>query len=228
MNFEQFQLASITSPPNIQAMSQTIECPKCGTIVPKQTRYRDKLDEYAKLDWSLTCRALAAATGKPYSSLCYYRRKLGIPKGKLGRNQMRQDAKQRKLHEPLDFTKTDSELGVIHGVTRERIRQLRKDAGLPSSLTLHRDPEWTAKADWSKNNKIIASIFKVSQSSVAGYRHKLGIPQAARHNAKYAWGTVDWSLRNKVIAEQLKAPYGTVAMRRSMLRRCMLKRLGQI
>lgn len=65
----------------------------------------------------------------------------GVPKGTLWEHQKRTDGPSRRTDpSKFDWRHQDVYLGEVHGLTRERVRQVRKEVGAPASNS----PEWLA------------------------------------------------------------------------------------
>lgn len=94
----------------------------------------------------------------------------------------------------------DMELSKIHGVTRERIRQLRIAAGLPSSQFIPRYKfKWIATEDWSKSNSSIAKKRGLSVCQIATIRKEHGKTMTFERDVP----RYDWSMRTRDIAKLL-------------------------
>lgn len=95
-------------------------------------------------DWSLCDAEIARRTGRCHVSVQYARLALGIPIGSKGRlwgktKKFREacEASRRAVISKREFKNTkDIRLAEKYGISRERVRQLRKKHGLPSSRTI--------------------------------------------------------------------------------------------
>ena len=85
-------------------------------------------------DWTLCDAAVAKNTGATYAIVRNWRRKLGIPMGRSGKlTGLHGNHPRFQRLTASDFTTYDAEMARIHGITRERVRQIRKSLGLPPS-----------------------------------------------------------------------------------------------
>jgi len=97
------------------------------------------------IDWTRPALHIAQENGVWAHTVTAYLRKNGLPvrpRGvPLGQRWKQQNRRKNSLDPAtLDWTRQDVALGKAHGVCRERIRQLRKAAGLPASGSA----EWLA------------------------------------------------------------------------------------
>jgi hypothetical protein len=138
----------------------------------------------------------------------------GLPRGTEGNRWATDEVrnKVRLIHaEDIDWTKIDSDLAREHNVSRERIRQLRKAAWLPSSRTIERN--WSLKAkelDWRKTNKVLAEETDIPVGMVSYMRKKYAKvsadpPPALPNIAAVDWTKVDWNERG--LAGKYKVGY---------------------
>jgi hypothetical protein len=89
-------------------------------------------------DWTLCDAELARRTGRKKKSVTAARNRLAIPCGKLGRRKGGETAginhhARKAWLTADDFTAHDAEMARRHGLTRERIRQVRASLALPPS-----------------------------------------------------------------------------------------------
>jgi hypothetical protein len=97
-------------------------------------RGRPKLCDWENLDWTLCSAELARQLKCEPSTVTSQRNRLDKPLGTIGR---RKPARApRIIIKDLDMTLRDHVLAKQHGCSREYIRQVRKQLGLPSSRTL--------------------------------------------------------------------------------------------
>lgn len=93
------------------------------------------------IDWTRPALHIAAQCGAAPSTVIRYMRRHGLTVGMKGPPKGSTWVQAGRLDPAtLDWTLQDVRLAEIHGVCRERIRQLRKSAGLPPSGS----PEWLA------------------------------------------------------------------------------------
>lgn len=106
------------------------------------------------------------------------------------------------------FEKTkDVDLADRVGLSRERVRQIRKSLGLPSSAGIYKKSvrfrNWT-KAELAMLGKfpdrVVAREIGISCSTVRNKRLLLGIKG---YKNPSMWDDVDWSMRSRDIAEKL-------------------------
>jgi hypothetical protein len=93
------------------------------------------------IDWSRPASHIGAECGVSTPTVTAYLRRAGLPVRAKGTPKGTRWSRAGRL-EPatLDWTRQDVALAQAHGVCRERIRQLRKAAGLPASGSA----EWLA------------------------------------------------------------------------------------
>lgn len=94
--------------------------------------------EGVEIDWTRPAMHIAADCGVLVHAVLKWMRDNGIPirpRGVPAGRKWEEQKRQRQKLDPsnLDWTRQDTALAKAHGVTRERIRQLRKAAGLPAS-----------------------------------------------------------------------------------------------
>lgn len=144
-------------------------------------------------DWTLCNYDIAKATGKSCAGVKGARIRFGFPRGprkptvrKVAHN------KNRVLFLTVeDFASgTDAELGRRWACSRERIRQLRKAAGLPPSAGTHAID--VSQADWSQTNAEIALEYRGSTHTVSGARKEQGAAVVVPA-VTYDGRTMDWS-----------------------------------
>jgi hypothetical protein len=94
----------------------------------------------------------------------------------------------------VDWSLRDADIARRLGVSRERVRQVRKGKGLPPSSEIGRHPhDWNA-VDWSKTDGEIARRLGMTPQRVGRARRSRGIdraPQAVVHRA-YGWDEAKW------------------------------------
>ncbi len=93
------------------------------------------------IDWSRPASHIGAECGVAIQTVTRYMRRAGMPVRAKGTPKGTRWIRPGRLDPAtLDWTRQDVALAQAHGVTRERIRQLRKAAGLPASGSA----EWLA------------------------------------------------------------------------------------
>lgn len=110
-------------------------------------------------------------------------------------------------HKTIDWSKQDIVLAEENGISRERIRQLRKSLNKPKSLK-HRQKRnsegynmnWS-QVDWTMSNSKIGRLFGMSSEIVRLKRNTLNIPPFV-YPTKVNWRYIDWSASNKAICEK--------------------------
>jgi hypothetical protein len=94
----------------------------------------------------------------------------------------------------VDWALRDADIARGLGVSRERVRQVRKEKGLPPSSEIGRHPHnWNA-VDWSKTDGEIARRLGVTPQRVGRARRSRGIhpaPPAVVHRT-YGWDEAKW------------------------------------
>ena len=86
------------------------------------------------IDWTRPALHIAKDCGVAVTTVINWMRRKGLPIGPRGAPPGTTWEWSNKLDPAiLDWTRQDTALGKAHGVCRERIRQLRKAAGLPAS-----------------------------------------------------------------------------------------------
>jgi len=187
-----------------------------GFVGHKRPPKMDQFD-WSGVDWTLTEFAIVAKHGIPLHHVRKKRISLGLPLGKQGRKPVGpKDPRVKVKFKKLDFTKTNQQLSVIHKVSHERIRQLRLAAGLPSSSTLHEEPEWKSKIDPKKTISENARTLNVDASTVNAFVKRMGIEcNKYQKPCKHNWHSADWNQPSPVIAKQLGITKSYVSKRRS-------------
>lgn len=99
------------------------------------------IEDYRGLDWTKTNRQLAKETKFPYHRVRAARMKLGKPKAVWKWS----DADRKKISKiknwaSLNWQLQDTVLGHRYGVSRERVRQMRRELRKPNPPTFHK---WT-------------------------------------------------------------------------------------
>jgi len=153
---------------------------------------------------------------------------------------MTTDRKEAMLHAGLGTTATDADVARRFGLTRERVRQLRKAWGIATSRAAQ-VAGISARADALLNERhpgVVAKIKRLIASGqpVADVNRRTGVPkggivriakQAGLARVKYGetaaararWASIDWSMANWQIVAKHGHAKSTVAGKRSMLRR---------
>jgi len=131
-----------------------------------------------------------------------------------------------------DWEKQDIALAREHGLSRERIRQIRKIVGAPQSPTFHQwtDPlhkriaEKVSNYDWmTKNNIEIIKKYNLDCSSgyLSSLRKQFGKPRSVRkfyfERQLPKWENVDWCQSVDRIAQALKVSKIAVLKKRQKL-----------
>jgi hypothetical protein len=135
---------------------------------------------------------------------------------------MRKDVQRnREARAKWDWRLQDVELADIHGLTRERIRQIRRDVHGQRADHYHQERNPTLErlraacpADVPVRIDIVANALGISHEYARELMHRAGIP-IVDLRCRYPWSEVDWSRPNRVIAETLGCKAITVANRRS-------------
>ena len=149
--------------------------------------------DWESLDWRKTDQVLANELGCSLTLVWQARCRLKKPRAKYLKSKKLAVAPQ-----DLDWTKTNTVLSIQHGVTKERIRQLRKAQGLPSSKTLYRPRQ----LDATKTAAELAVEHGVTRATIYHNAYKLGI-KLAKPLKKHDWSRVDWKQRTGHIAAQM-------------------------
>jgi len=165
-------------------------------VTGKSSSYRQAVDD-ANLDWTLSDAELHRRHPElPYWVIREERLKLGLPKGDGGdRRYAVETYDGRRKIDPaeLDWSRIDAELAREHGVTRERIRQLRKEVCLPSSRSIPRGSALKLDSvDWSQPNRVIAGQLGVTEGCISVLRKKHRKPGAPRKQISRKVLSVDW------------------------------------
>jgi hypothetical protein len=97
--------------------------------------------EGMEIDWTRPALHIAKECGVTTATVIRWMRRNGLPIGPRGTPKGTRWTRAGRLDPAsLDWTRQDTALSKAHGVCRERIRQLRKAAGLPASGSA----EWLA------------------------------------------------------------------------------------
>jgi hypothetical protein len=94
----------------------------------------------------------------------------------------------------VDWSLRDADIARRLGVSRERVRQVRKGKGLPPSSEIGRHPhDWNA-VDWSKTDGEIARRLGMTPQRVGRARRSRGIDRAPQAvvNRAYGWDEAKW------------------------------------
>lgn len=120
-----------------------------------------------------------------------------------------------------DWNKSDAELSRELDLTRERIRQVRKQLGLPSSRTIKKPRRFKINlknADWSKTDVELAAIYHVNSATVAIQR-RLFAPQTVKSRATIEmFKDVDFNLPIREIQKVVFDNYGVLPKQQSVSR----------
>ena len=113
-----------------------------------------------------------------------------------------------------DWTLNNAELGRQQSLSRERIRQIRRDLGI-SAPPIRGPKERTAikiirKIKQEEKEIKVNSIKKIQENVSCPYLrlvlNKHGI-KYLHGNQKYPWGKINWNLPNTIIQEIWNIPY---------------------
>jgi hypothetical protein len=94
----------------------------------------------------------------------------------------------------VDWGLRDAHIARSLGVSRERVRQVRKEKGLPPSSEIGRYPHNWKAVDWSKTDGEIARRLGITPQRVGRARRSRGInpaPPAVVHRT-YGWEEAKW------------------------------------
>lgn len=131
----------------------------------------------------------------------------------------------------VDWRRRDVDIARDAGVTRERVRQVANDKGLPASSERHRaallawlrenyNPMWTAEDAAAWISQEFGRPFSPAWASEYARAAGVGGARGANKDAwGHDWGSVDWRQSTNDIARQLGAPPQSVANWRSKIRR---------
>jgi len=135
----------------------------------------EKQAYWESVDWSLPFDELAAATKASRPAITKWAKTLGkkVVRKKRTDSQGTRGITTQITDEEF-LTKKDAELAKIHGVCRERIRQIRLSRGLPKSPKNH--PEW-AGIDFTQKTSAIMEKHGLSRQAIAYARKKLAITE---------------------------------------------------
>jgi len=133
----------------------------------------------------------------------------------------------------VDWTKRDTALAVEHGLTRERIRQIRKSLGLPSSRVIFRDaPVVQCKKALSEHQSDVsfytAAKFRerfcprVPVSTLVAAARAMSL-KFVRHNT-FPFDLLDWRLPNEDLAKVWGVKPQVLARRRPVAAKFDLRR----
>lgn len=124
----------------------------------------------------------------------------------------------RKRWEAVDWSKTDSTLASVMGITREAVRQGRKRVNAPEPVMKHRSKAERVRAYIDSHQMLptareIAKELGVSSPLVYSVAREAG-RKLTHSNTKYQWELINWENQaNREVAEALgiTGP-GTLAM----------------
>ncbi len=120
----------------------------------------------------------------------------------------------------IDWSKHDAEIARELNLSRERIRQVRKSLGKPSSRLITKPRRFKVNLnneDWSKPNKEIANKHNITTQSVSKQRSVFA-PETIRKSLRGIIKDVDWSLKFDEINERLSREYGITISNQSLSR----------
>lgn len=149
-----------------------------------------------------------------------------IKKGTKDSRHMRNNRKGRisiKGAQQWDWALDNVKLGKKHGISRERVRQIRLALGIAPAITSTIFSAAKKNRQYFKTHtqKEIAARFGLKRSTLKAFLHKYKFPyKAAARGAKTAlnWKRVDWSQSPKLIAQKLGCKIDAVYKRRSRIK----------
>lgn len=101
-----------------------------------------------------------------------------------------------------DWSKRNTALAKEHGVTRERVRQIREALSIPR----YQQFDWS-NVDWRMSTREIADALSTTPNTVQYYRRKIGFPWVKPDPIKDAVSKLtedDWKLSRKGQVQRLK------------------------
>lgn len=120
----------------------------------------------------------------------------------------------------VDWNKHDAELARELNLSRERIRQVRKSLGKPSSRLITKPRRFKVNLnneDWSKSNTELAETHNLTPWSVSKQRSFFA-PETKRKSLRGIVKDIDWSLTFNEINDKIKENYGITVSNQSLSR----------
>lgn len=167
-------------------------------------------------DWTQTVVAIAVQLGVSLYWARKFKIESGTPSNPSGVRKGTKAYWHQKAPHDFDWSKRDTDLAKGASITRERIRQLRKAAGLPSSREIPKvHPAWWQQIDPALTHA--ENSRKLGQRIVSVRRAVkiLGLALPCGKECKYDWASVDWSRRTCDIAEEFGCKRSYVSKQRA-------------
>jgi hypothetical protein len=130
-------------------------------------------DLLGDIDWGKPAHVLAAEHGCSLSRVYQEFRRRFKGQRKHIRITPPKDKASWMEFKTWDWTKRDTALAKEHGYCRERVRQIRKELGMPKNS--RKKVDWES-VDWSLSDDEIVKRYSVSQFSVWRWRRLVGKP----------------------------------------------------
>ncbi len=110
----------------------------------------------------------------------------------------------------VDWSKHDAEIARELSLSRERIRQVRKSLGKPSSRTIKKPYRFEINLkdeNWSLTNSEIAKKHDLTPWTVNKQR-RIFAPETKRVSYKIVLQNIDWTKKFKEINQEIQEKYG--------------------
>lgn len=187
---------------------------------PNRKRHLDWF-YWAQADWSKTNAQVAKEAGVSMLCALMWRKKIGAPPSDKRNHRTGFCQSKTDEYKTWDWTLRDVELGRLHGISRERVRQIRKSLNIPASphKHLHRNgialrgiPVETIR---SKTAEELASLTNSVTDTIYKHCRMLGVRPLKRDKRLLPiWALVNWELGNRDLARIWKLKEYRPAQRR--------------
>lgn len=210
------------APPNFTAALRDLKTDYLSKRLELLTQREEFL---ASLDWQKTAVQLSQETGIPAHILCYERRKRNLPKPRWQHSEESIAARSGHVRRRVSpeqwaavnwLNQQDIVIARQLGVSRERVRQIRRKFGHPNPINYHQPTGPTYKQaalalaalhpDWTRRELVKA--LGCSIGTVAGLR----LGQDSRK--KYPWHLMNWALSNRDLGHIWGLSAHSIAMHR--------------
>ncbi len=200
--------------------------PSSAQLGRKQYRREASLRKWRALDWSKTNVELAEEMGYRHSSpICHARRLIGAPQSPRWHKYRASLVNKRKRlfltkWRRLDWSKQDIELAQKTGLSRERIRQIRKSLGASKSPQHNRKLAPLRKTklllEWVKTNlnrfkgmsraEVARKYGMGTTTRICSILRAEGVLQDGRQFRLYRWDLMNFDLPGRTLEQIWKVP----------------------
>lgn len=121
----------------------------------------------------------------------------------------------------VDWSKHDAEISRELNLSRERIRQVRKSLGKPSSRTVKKPYRFEINLqneDWSLSNSELVQKHGLTSTWTVQKQRSIYAPETKRVSQRVLLQNIDWSRKFKDIIQEVQEKHGILIKNQTLSR----------